>query len=494
MRSFRPTTRLLARAGAAALILAGASTLRAAAPTPATVPVDCPGCPAGPAIDAGLKALHRGDYRRAFDEFKRVADAAPGAPEPLFYPVFGRWWQYVFTDGSGARPDGAFDQAFEQARAAATARLDAQAGDVGALGALGGAEVLKAHVEAIRGNYWRSGQEARRGKKALEQALAKSPDDPTALFPMGALNYYADRLPLVVRGLRVLFFIPGGDAALGLRQIRSVADGSGTLRIEGRLLFGLVCGDKYQMAYDDALGHLDQALRESGGSAIVRAAIGDLQIRLGRPSAAVATLRAGLTETLPDGLEGARQRRWLRIGIVEALAGDWRQADAEQELTRARAESETVSEGLGKSEARIVGELAARRQALPFWNGDEADRRPGSPARAALDRAIESRPEAPIPRLLKARLALDEGDAQGAAALLEPAVAAITTDTPAWIDGSLELLLGRALRARGDARGARNHLERAAAVRRFRMAEQARFELGTKGEDAGICARGGPAA
>ncbi len=474
------------------LLLAGAMALRDAAPIEAAVPAVCPGCSAGPAIDAGLKALHRGDYRRAFDEFKRAADAAPGAPEPLFYPVFGRWWQYVFAEGAGARPDGAFDQAFEQARAAATARLDAQAGDVGALGALGGAEVLKAHVEAIRGNYWRSGQEARRGKKALEQALAKRPDDPTALFPMGALNYYADRVPLVVRGLRVLFFIPGGDASLGLRQIRRVADGSGSLRIEGRLLFGMVCADKFQMAYDDALGHLDQALRESGGSALVRAAIGDLQIRLGRPAEAVATLRTGLTETLPEGLEGARQRRWLRLGTVEALAGDWRQADAEEELTRARAEAATPSEGLAKSEARVVGELAARRLALPFWNGDAADRRVGSPARAALDRAIESEPEAPIPRLLRARLALDEGDAQGAVALLEPAVAAIDSETPAWIDGSLELLLAHALGARGDARGARNHLERAAAVRRFRMAEQARFELGTKGEDAAICARGGP--
>ncbi|HUD71149.1 MAG TPA: tetratricopeptide repeat protein [Dongiaceae bacterium] len=468
-----------------------ATLLCAAAPIPAPSAVVCPACPAGPAIDSGLKALHRGDYRRAFDEFKRAADAAPGAPEPLFYPVFGRWWQYLFAEGNATRPDGAFDQAFEQARAAATARLDAQAGDVGALAAIGGAEVLKAHVEAIRGNYWRSGQEARRGKKALEQALAKSPDDPTALFPMGALNYYADRVPLVVRGLRALFFIPGGDAALGLRQIRKVADGSGTLRIEGRLLFGLVCADKYQMAYDDALGHLDQALRESGGSALLRVAIGDLQIRLGRPAEAVATLRAGLTEAMPDGPEGARQRRWLRLGIVEALAGDWRQADAEQELTRSREESATLSEGLAKSEARIAGELAARRQALPFWNGDPADRRPGSPARAALDRAIESLPDAPIPRLLRARLALDEGDAALASALLGPEVAAITTDTPAWIDGSLELLYGRALGASGDARGARNHLERAAAVRRFRMAEQARLELGTKGEDAGICARGG---
>jgi tetratricopeptide (TPR) repeat protein len=287
----------------------------------------------------------------------------------------------------------------------------------------------------------------------------------------------------------VLFFIPGGDASLGLKQIRRVAEGQGALRIEGRLLLGLVCADRYQMAYDEALAHLEQALRESGGSALMRAAIGDLQIRLGRHAEAVATLRAGLGETLPESPEGARQRRWLRLGIVEALAADWHQAEAEHELTRAQAEPCILSEPLAKSEGRVAGELAARRRALPFWNGDDADRRAGSAARAALDRAIEAEPDAALARLLRARLALDDGAPATAIALLEPAVEAITDDTPAWVDGSLELTLGRALGLAGDARGARNHLERAAAVRRFRMADRARFELGTKGEDAAVCAR-----
>lgn len=481
-----PAGRRLGLGTALLVLLAATPTVRAA--IPAGSAVVCPTCPAGPPINAGLQALHRGDYRRAFDEFKRAADAAPGSPEPLFYPVFGRWWQFLFAEGPGARPDGAFDQAFEAARDAATTRLDQSKDDPGALAALGGVEVLKAHVEAMRGNYWHSGQEARRGKKALEQALQKSPDEPAALFPMGALNYYADRVPLVVRGLRVLFFIPGGDAPLGLKQIRQVAEGQGTLRLEGRLLLGLICADKYQMAYDEALAHLDQARRESGGSALVRAAIGDLQIRLGREGDALTTLRAGLDEALPDGPEGARQRRWLRLGIIEALTAGWRLGEAEAELKRAQAEPATLSEPLRKTEARVISELQARRQALPHWNGDDADRRSGSPARLELDRALAAAPDAPIPRLLRARLALDEGDAATAVALLRPAAAGLTPETPAWIDGSVELLLGLGLRETGDARGARTHLDRAAAVRRFRLAEQARLELGTKGEDAALCA------
>src|SRR5260221_3364103 len=36
-------------------------------------------------VDAGLLALHRGDYSRAFEEFGKAVEAAPGDPGP---PVF----------------------------------------------------------------------------------------------------------------------------------------------------------------------------------------------------------------------------------------------------------------------------------------------------------------------------------------------------------------------------------------------------------------------
>src|SRR5262245_55766602 len=181
-------------AAAAVTLLPGAQAVPPPAPQPA-----------GPAaaITTGLQALHRGEYRRALDDFKRAADADPGAPGPLFYPVFARWWQNLFADGPSGAPESAFDEAYAAAVQVAEARLEKSAGDADALATLGASRILRAHVEAMRGNYWRSGQEARRGKKALEQALAIDPAREPALFGMGALNYYADRVPLIVKGMRL---------------------------------------------------------------------------------------------------------------------------------------------------------------------------------------------------------------------------------------------------------------------------------------------------
>jgi len=270
----------------AAVLLLGAAPGRPAPPAPlAAAPATAtPEVASGDAVSDGLLALHQGDYSRAFEQFNRAVDAAPGDPGPLFFCLFSRWWQMIFADETPSRDTAAwtaFDQAYDAATGAAGARLESTPGDPSALTALGASEVLRAHLEAIAGGYFRAGGEARRGKKALRQALERSPDLDEALFAMGALNYFADRVPLVVKTIRPLLFLPGGDAPLGLSQVRRVAFGTGRLRIDGRLLLGMVCADHFQRAFKEALAHLEVARAETGDSPLIAGAIGDLQQRLG---------------------------------------------------------------------------------------------------------------------------------------------------------------------------------------------------------------------
>jgi len=474
---------LVAAAAIAASIGGGASSALGA-PPPGAHPAAAPAAPTGPAdagdpaIASGLKALHRGEYGRALDDFRRAAAADPGAPGPLFYPVFARWWQGLFAEGPAAAPDNAFDDAYAAAVNVSEARLDATPRDVDALATLGGSAILRAHVEALRGNYWRSGQQARRGKKALEQALAIDPAREQALFGMGALNYYADRVPLIVKGMRLLFFMPGGDAPLGLTQIRKVASGRGPLRTDGRLLLGMVCADRYQQAYDDALAHLDVALDETGGSSLIRAAIGDQQVRLARYGAAAATLESALADAGGAGVEASRQRRWLGFGLAEALAGDWRLDEAETALARAAGEQAPASEGLQRVTRRLAAEIAARRGALTMPASGPA----GAPE------APEGDGMAAAGRLLAGRRLIDAGRAAEAAPILETAADLLPRESPPWLAGSVHLYLGLALKGSGDAAAAIGHFDKAIATRRFRAADRARFELGKKGENAALCA------
>ena len=436
-------------------------------------------------VDAGLLALHRGDYSRAFEEFGKAVDAAPGDPGPLFFCVFSRWWQMMFDDETPSRDDAswtAFEQAYDAVTGAASARLEAAPEDPRALTALGAAEVLRAHLEAIQGSYFHAGGEARRGKKALHQALEAAPDLDEALFAMGALNYFADRVPLVVKTIRPLLFLPGGDAPLGLSQVRRVAFGSGRLRIDGRLLLGLVCADHYQMAYKEALAHLVVARAETGDSPRIAAAIGDLQERLGEPDEAAATLARALAQADGPGPERSRQRRWLRLGQAEALVAGWRLEEADAVLRAAQEEPGPASSTMQRLERRVREELAVKRTAFPIVD----DHVRADPIEA-LGAAIRADPAAPTPRLARGRLLYLAG--RDREAIEDLGVAAKgSRGGPAWLQGWTEIYSGLAEKRLGHSAQARDHFRAAVAVRRFRTSDRGLLELGERGKDAALCA------
>src|SRR5262245_14768933 len=436
-------------------------------------------------VGQGLLALHRGDYSRAFEQFNQAAAAAPGDPKPLFFCVFSRWWQMIFADETPSRDSAsftAFEQAYDAVTGAAGARLEASPGDPRALTALGAAEVLRAHIEAILGSYFRAGGEARRGKKALRQALDAAPDLDEALFAMGALNYYADRVPLVVKTIRPLLFLPGGDAPLGLKQIRRVAFGAGPLRVDGRLLLGLVCADHYQRAFEDALAHLEVARAETGDSPLIAAAIGDLQQRLGEPDAAAATLQGAVARASGEGPERARQRRWLRLGQAEALVAAWRLDEADAALRAAQEEAGVASAAMQRLERRVREELEAKKTAFPAH--DDAVQDGPLPT---LDAVIRADPAATVPRLARGRLLYLAGRDREALEDLKVAAEG-SRDGPAWLLGWSEIYSGLAEARLGRTAEARGHFKAASEVRRFRASDRGLLELKERGKDAVFCA------
>lgn len=442
--------------------------------------------PLGPdtTITAGLKTLHQGDYTRAIETFRRAAEQSPGRPEPLFLVAFSRWWQLILESTTKVTGDTTFDSAAAMTLEAARSRLLVQPRDAPVLAAAGGVQVLSAHVEALRGNYFHSGQEARRGKKSLQQALEIDPALDAALFPMGALNYYADRVPAIVKGLRPLFLFPSGDAPMGLRQIRSVATGSGPFRTDGRLLLAIVCSDRYQRSYPEALAHFAVALKENPGSPTIAAAMGDLQLRLGDYEGARATFQSAIAALPGGGVERAHHLGWLRAGLADARLGAWQLEEARQAIGLIGTDGET-SQPLERAKARLGQELAAKLAGAPFMLTSTVRDNPVA-LRTAIDQTLGAHPGAPIPHFLRGRMLLEEGRADQAIASLTSAAAA--GDGPPWLTGWIEILSGIAEARRGETRAARSHLRRASDLKRFRAADRARLEMKDKGEDAAACA------
>jgi len=466
------------------------------------------GRPADGTIVDGLRDLHQGLYARADESFRSAELAAPGDPEPLLFRAYGFYWR-ILEDPKVEDQDAAFRSATEACLAAAEARLEAAPGVARVEAAAGMAHILRSHIEALRRGYFRAGQEARRGKKLLEQALEDDPGLTDALFPLGTYNYFADKVPALVKGLRVFLFLPGGDADQGLAQLRAVATSGSRLRTDARMVLAAICGSREERCYRGAITHLEVALHDNPGSPLILGWLGGLQVRLGRYDEAARSFEEALRGATGVDPDRVRQRRRLRLFLAEALAADWRLDHAEAVLRAARQEAAPLPDSDRRLLGRVEGEIASKRgagllaqdPAAPDGGGGPPDGAPApaSAQSAALAAAFAEalavqeergpagalaafkdlaggRPRAALPHFLLGRALFLGGRYEEAEAELGAALD-LTDDPPAWMEGWAELYRGMALERLGDARRARSHLRRAGDIKRFRSAERALLEL-----------------
>ena len=220
---------------------------------PATTP--SPSCPdRGPGLTPsrefmpGVDLVHHSRVREAAVLFEQLAARRPDDPAPAFFQAHAIWWDAVFTERLGHLPP-AFETAIEKVLRIAGDRTDPDTSLW-----VGSACVLRAQMLARARQPLRAGSDARRGKRALERA-ARDPCLPDAGFGLGAYNYYADRLGALVKGLRALLFIPGGNAELGLRQVAAAAERGTWTRLEAHLLLALIFTSPEEENWAQALLH-----------------------------------------------------------------------------------------------------------------------------------------------------------------------------------------------------------------------------------------------
>jgi len=457
-------------------------------------------------IASGLQSLHQGLYARAEKAIQSAIDAAPADPTPRLFLTFARWWKILLEDHGAGTLDEAFDAAAQEALATGERRLQADPDDPRAMAALGAVHILRSHVEAMQRSYFHAAQEARRGKKILELSLRRDPGLSEALFALGAYNYYADKVPALVKGIRAILFLPGGDAARGLDQLRAVAGSTAYFRTDARLLLALICGSREEHGYASALRHLERALEDNPGSPLILGSIGEVQMRLGRYEEASRRYEEALRKAEGDDPDRQRQRRVLGIALAAARVAAWDLEGSSSALAEVDRDPGPLPASARKEEARVRLELSIKRgDRPPAASGapvsadrpDEAgtpqalQHAPPEALRLAL-RAAESgrtgealrllgqaanlEPELPLALFLRGRILIlagrySEGDEELAAA------SAAIADPPPWMEGWIEIDRGLADRRRGRSRAARAHFKRASEVKRFVSSERALLEL-----------------
>jgi hypothetical protein len=168
-----------------------------------------------------------------FDDARVAIDQACG-PAPAQACELMRanavWWRIQLDPG-----DRSLDASFQSAIDAVIDRVTRWTSDeprrADAWFFLGAAYGLRIQFRALRGERLSAALDGKRVKDALEKALALDPGLQDAYFGIGLYHYYAAIAPTALRLLRWMLFLPGGDRAKGLQEMRRARD-------KGELLVG----------------------------------------------------------------------------------------------------------------------------------------------------------------------------------------------------------------------------------------------------------------
>ncbi|MBZ0253539.1 MAG: hypothetical protein K8I02_09390, partial [Candidatus Methylomirabilis sp.] len=168
----------------------------------------------------GARENFEGRWGDAERTFARIPEVDPAHPAGPFYPVTTAFWR-IAADYSDDRYDDFIVSGLEETIRLAEARTERDAKDAEAYLYRGQALAYLGRLKAQKGDYFEGGSKAEEGRADLEKALALRPADAEAKFPLGAYNFYASLLPAALRFFDWLWFIPQGDADLGLRMLEA---------------------------------------------------------------------------------------------------------------------------------------------------------------------------------------------------------------------------------------------------------------------------------
>jgi tetratricopeptide (TPR) repeat protein len=150
----------------------------------------------------------------------RLNEACPPAPRVACDLVrAGILWWRIALDPMNRRGDAPFLASVNGVIADAEAWTGREPQRAEAWFYLGAAYGLRGQYHVQRTEYFSAARYGKRIKNALEKAVALDPGMSDAYFGIGLYQYVADISPTVLKVLRWLLMMPGGDKTRGLQQM-----------------------------------------------------------------------------------------------------------------------------------------------------------------------------------------------------------------------------------------------------------------------------------
>jgi hypothetical protein len=175
-------------------------------------------------VKKGIEQVYNLEFENADKTFGELAQAQPNHPAGHFFLAMVTWWR-ILIDIENEQYDEQFFDALDHVIDLCDDLLDKNENDVTALFFKGGAIGFKGRLKAHRSSWFDAANAGRKALPIVQDAYALDPKNHDILLGTGIYNYYAEVIPNEYPFVKpLLLFVPPGDRAKGLQQIKSAAD------------------------------------------------------------------------------------------------------------------------------------------------------------------------------------------------------------------------------------------------------------------------------
>ena len=176
-------------------------------------------------LEGAVQNMYNFKYDKAEKQFRSLRRRYPNHPMPYFLMGLTTWWKIVPTNVQSTQYDKIFFAYMDSAITAGERLYKADHQNYEACFFLSAAYGFDARLHAERKNWRKATVSSKRALDYLQISQEANGLSPEFLFGQALFNYYAvwisENYPLL---RPVLLFFPKGNRALGLQQLRSVAD------------------------------------------------------------------------------------------------------------------------------------------------------------------------------------------------------------------------------------------------------------------------------
>ena len=278
----------------------------------------------------GVKQLMNGDPDGAIQTFQSIQRSDPESPLGYLFEADATWWKIYLTTGDLVDPDvfdvvrtstsphdAHFEEMDETAIRKAAARVQAGQNEARNILNEGMAYGLRARFYGLRDSDLPTARAGKRMRALLLKAVALDPNLTDAYLGLGIYNYFVDTLPTIVKLLKFLIALPGGDRAVGLEQLRQAAEKGDLVRDEAKFYLAKDFSRPNERQYAKSLELFQQLGHDYPDNMLWILVQGSLEIRLGHVEQGEALYHQALQKTAGMNSEIGQA---LHSGAQRALA------------------------------------------------------------------------------------------------------------------------------------------------------------------------------